>query len=184
MGCVYMLTNTVNNKRYIGKTNINPTIRIAQHIQHSRLKDTNGLLHKAIAKYGIHKFDVDVLFYSDDYDYLSKMEILLIRWLDTMSNTGYNLTCGGEGSSIKHISEAHKNRLRIINQGKHKGKTSKYSGVHLMPITGKNKWRAVISCHQRPISLGCFSTEEEAALMYNKVAIDLYGPSAKLNKII
>jgi len=183
MGCLYIITNKINNKRYIGKTMLCLSERKRQHIQHARLNDTNGLIHKAIRKYGTESFEWVNLYTCNDENELGVMELILIRQLNTIPHNGYNLTGGGEGKSGKIISESHKIKIQIFNQGKKHGHTSGFVGVHLMPITGKNKWRSVICYNRKSISLGCYKSEIEAALAYNIKAIKLYGDKAKINKI-
>lgn len=59
--------------------------------------------------------------------------------------------------------------------------TSKYKGVSLRKEN--NTWRACIAKDNEYINLGHFKTEIEAALAYNKKALELYGDFANLNKI-
>ena len=60
-------------------------------------------------------------------------------------------------------------------------KTSKYKGVVYRKYD--NKWEASIINNYKYQYLGRFKTETEAALAYNKRAIELYGEFAKLNDI-
>lgn len=55
------------------------------------------------------------------------------------------------------------------------GKSSKYIGVSYR--NDSNKWRAILN-HK---SLGCYSTEEDAAHVYDKAAIEHYGKDAATN---
>lgn len=55
---------------------------------------------------------------------------------------------------------------------------SKYKGVS---PSSKNGWRAYIAPDRKQIHLGCFKTEEEAALAYNEAALKYFGAFAKLN---
>lgn len=59
--------------------------------------------------------------------------------------------------------------------------TSGYKGVSLNKKTGK--WEAGIFRKYKKYNLGLFLTREEAALAYNKKAIELFGPEAYQNKI-
>jgi group I intron endonuclease len=77
-----------------------------------------------------------------------------------------------------------KERKSITNQGK-KNKfsaTSKYVGVCWN--RNKNKWQATIKKNKKCYNLGMFLSEEEAALAYNKKAIELYGENANINIIL
>ena len=58
-------------------------------------------------------------------------------------------------------------------------KTSKYIGVCLKKDRGR--WRATINYRKKQYSLGNHATEKEAALAYDKKALELYGTQARLN---
>lgn len=62
-----------------------------------------------------------------------------------------------------------------------KGK-SKYLGVS-WHLSGK-KWNATIKKDNKTIYLGAFINEEEAAIAYNKKALELHGEFANLNVIL
>lgn len=70
--------------------------------------------------------------------------------------------------------------LNNANSRKRKGTTSKYKGVSWK--SDKGKWRAQIRLN-RWFYLGCFVNEIEAALAYNKAALEHFGEFAKLNPI-
>ena len=73
--------------------------------------------------------------------------------------------------------------------------TSNYKGVSFDPNNKTNPWRSHITLSEdrtigtdkkwrsRPRYLGCYRTEEEAALSYNKAAIEYFGDMAYLNII-
>lgn len=63
-------------------------------------------------------------------------------------------------------------------------KSSQYKGVsYSNAVRMKNKWVAYITLNKKRTYLGSFSSEEEAALAYNKKAIELFGEFAKLNEV-
>ena len=69
-----------------------------------------------------------------------------------------------------------------MNQRKQEGRSSKYKGVHF--DKAHNKFRASIKYKGVKKHLGRFKTEEEAALAYNKAALELFGEYAKLNEVV
>lgn len=99
MGCVYMVTNKINNKVYIGKTVRGLEQRKAQHLLQVK-KDNNILFYRAMRKHGVKSFLWSKIFESEDNDVLIAEEIKAIKkYNSTNRNLGYNLTIGGEGIS-------------------------------------------------------------------------------------
>jgi len=69
------------------------------------------------------------------------------------------------------------------NRRKTKNKTSsRYKGVSL--YKRNKKWDVSIYFNYNRIYLGCFDTEELAALAYNKKAVELFGDFAYLNTAV
>jgi len=68
------------------------------------------------------------------------------------------------------------------NCQKKKGTTSQYLGVSLY-TRGEPMWHAKISCNNKRIHIGYFICEHQAALAYNKKAIELHGEFANLNVV-
>ena len=69
--------------------------------------------------------------------------------------------------NLRNITKAQNGR----NSKSGKNSSSQYKGVQRV---GKN-WRAKISHERKQFDLGSFSSEEDAALAYNKKAIELWG---------
>ena len=67
------------------------------------------------------------------------------------------------------------------NTSKQLNKSSQYKGVHW--VKSRSTWAAYIKRDGKQIHLGYFKSEEEAALSYNKTAMDHFGEFAKLNVI-
>ncbi len=55
---------------------------------------------------------------------------------------------------------------------------SRFKGVC---ITKRGKWRAIIYTKRKQKYLGIYNTEEDAAMAYDRGAIELFGESAELN---
>ena len=91
-GIIYKITNTVNNKSYIGQTRQSIQFRWNQHIS----KKDNTYFHNAIQKYGKDNFIIETL-EECDVEVLNEREIYYIAKYDTFKN-GYNLTIGGDGN--------------------------------------------------------------------------------------
>jgi len=72
-------------------------------------------------------------------------------------------------------------RENCMNGKKQKYATSKYKGVYYVP--GMRNWAAQIVVHRKRIYLGRYATEEEAALVYNKSAVEHFGEFSCVNKL-
>jgi len=68
-----------------------------------------------------------------------------------------------------------------FNQPGRKNTSSKYKGVAWR--SERNHWKVCIELKGKPIYIGSSRCEKEAASMYNKKAIELFGEFAWLNKI-
>jgi hypothetical protein len=98
MGYIYKIQNKINNKIYIGKTVNTIQDRWLEHINEANHQD-DTLLHKAIHKYGKENFYVDKI-EECSCDILNEKEIYYIALFHShMSEGGYNMTYGGEGTT-------------------------------------------------------------------------------------
>lgn len=113
---VYMITNKVNGKKYIGITKREVTKRWWAHISRSKISDAKFM--RAIQKHGRKSFDVKTLVVCPDWEYACDMEQKLIALYDTF-NTGYNATLGGEGlNGCEDVSLANLERAWDARRGK------------------------------------------------------------------
>ena len=128
MDYIYKITNTVNNKSYVGYTT-NPTARWEAH----RHNQGSKLVFQAIKKYGEDKFTFEVIA-EDTVDNEQKY----INEHNTMAPNGYNLTEGGSlppnfrGKTYKQIYGAGWREQIIKRQQSNKFK-------HSMPHTEETK---------------------------------------------
>jgi len=104
--CIYLLTNTVNQKQYVGFTTKSLLERCEQHLALVK-RGSQWLLHRAIRKYGWASFTSEIIYMSEDDDYcLKEAEVVLIADYNTKKPNGYNMTDGGEGTlGHKHSDE-------------------------------------------------------------------------------
>ena len=158
MNEVYLITNRVNGKRYVGITCRGYQERFKEHI-HEALNGSTTILHNAIRKYGVDNFDL-ILLESDVPDELiGKREQHYIALYNTFysSGIGYNMTEGGGGmSGYKHTEDA-KNKISESLQG-HQFPQSRNKKIQ-EAMTGreyKPEWRAALS----QARLGRFTKEE------------------------
>jgi hypothetical protein len=95
MAHIYKITNIINNKKYVGKTEHPPTKRWKEHLGVARNHPIMAISH-AIHKYGPENFKFEVIEECLSED-VNKKETYWIGKLDTFEN-GYNSTLGGDGN--------------------------------------------------------------------------------------
>lgn len=93
---VYCITNCVNGKRYVGKTN-DLVGRWRDHLKIARNPDKDGLvIHQAMRKHGVENFVFEIVAECSSEEEAFETERHLIREWNTMTH-GYNLNEGGKG---------------------------------------------------------------------------------------
>ena len=110
-GYVYMTTNSINNKKYIGQHKAN-------EFDEKYLGSGIALLN-AIKLYGISSFKCEILKECETKEQLDEAEIYYIKEYDAVnSNDFYNITSGGSMCRIEHMSEETKRKISNSNKGK------------------------------------------------------------------
>lgn len=117
MGIVYIITNDINSKVYVGQTTRSIEERWKEH---KRIKcsknEKNMLIKRAILKYGESHFKIKELEKCNKEELNSK-EIYYINFYDSYKN-GYNSTIGGqEGTSILKLINKQKEIISLYNEG-------------------------------------------------------------------
>lgn len=108
---IYLITNLVNGKRYVGATRFAIEKRWAEHRYKATLK-AKSYLHRAIAKYGADNFKVEqIASCIGDWSECEKQVIQSLK-------PEYNLTNGGEITVGRRVSAEVKERIRQANIGK------------------------------------------------------------------
>lgn len=126
---VYKITNTINDKIYIGvHTTLNPN---------DNYMGSGTLIKKAIAKYGIVNFTKSILFEYDNSNdaYLKESQIVnnsFVKRIDT-----YNLTNGGLGG--RTFSKSHKKNLSNSLIGIKRPRTKEHQDKITKSITGQKR---------------------------------------------
>ena len=145
--CIYMYTNIINGKRYVGQT-INFNKRHREHIYVSYNDNCDLPFHSAIRKYGIENFQIDILVENintqEERNELEKSFILLFDTLVT-SRKGYNISSGGSnGNNFAGKSEEEMDEIRKKWKESRSGENhwffgKKFSDEHKKKISESHK---------------------------------------------
>lgn len=120
---IYLITNKINNKKYVGQTRLKPSIRFRKHINGS-----GCLVSKAIDKYGKENFKFEVIYQTLNIDQIDFLECHFIREHNSLSHSGgigYNIEYGG--NYCKNVSEETRKKLSILGMGE---KNSMFGKFH------------------------------------------------------
>lgn len=94
MAYIYQITNDINQKIYIGKTEFSIEKRFKEHCSDAfRERNEKRPLYNAMRKYGIEHFHIELI---EETDNLEEREIYWIEKKQSFKN-GYNATIGGDG---------------------------------------------------------------------------------------
>lgn len=98
LGKIYLISNDINSKLYVGQTVQTLKKRFTGHCCYSKSdRSDNMLIKRAIHKYGKNRFHISLI-EECPIDRISEREIYWISYYDTYNN-GYNLTKGGQSSN-------------------------------------------------------------------------------------
>lgn len=110
---LYLITNKVNGKRYVGITSSTVEARMSRH-RYSALKlNCPYPIHAAIRKYGWENFMVELGGTAETYEELLRWEKFIIKELGTQAPNGYNITEGGRGCYGRRLSDETKQKMSI-----------------------------------------------------------------------
>lgn len=105
---IYQITNLVNYKTYIGKTTKTIEERFTRHCYNSKTQNT--YLYRAMRKYGINNFIIEVLEETND---INEREIYWIKILQP----DYNMTSGGDGGDTSN-SPNFKEAMKLVHENR------------------------------------------------------------------
>ena len=94
MAYIYQITNDINQKIYIGKTEFSIEKRFKEHCSDAfRERNEKRPLYNAMRKYGVEHFHIELI---EETDNPEEREIYWIEKKQSFKN-GYNATIGGDG---------------------------------------------------------------------------------------
>lgn len=112
---IYVITNILNGKKYVGYTSFSLRERFSSHKRASN-SGSKQHIHHSMKKYGYDNFIIEPIYSSLFKEHIRVMERHFIRQYDTFKN-GYNMTYGGEGVFGLKLSECHKKKLKESTKG-------------------------------------------------------------------
>ena len=199
MAYIYVITNKINQKQYVGKTRYSdPVKRFQEHLRESRKeRNENRPLHRAINKYGEEGFEFKVLEEVSE-EASCQREIFWINKLNTYGSSGYNATKGGDGKTFlnyKKIIDDYKilkNTVEVADlNGCHRESVINILNQNQIPVlagsevTKRKLGKAVVMLDiETSIPIKTFSSQIEAAryLIENKHS-NACSPSSLSSKI-
>lgn len=172
---VYIITNLINNKKYIGlSTNKKKSLRKTYY-------GSGKLIKKAIEKYGKNNFTKEIVKEFENEKDCREYERYLIQESNAVqSELYYNLAPGGYGGSSKGriLSEEQKQRMRTLNLGKKRNKEACYN----ISISKMGIKQSIESRDKKSISMKKYHenlSDDNKQLINNKISIALTGKITK-----
>lgn len=141
---VYLITNEISGKKYVGQT----VQTLEQRWDKHNVSKGCPALSEAIKKYGRENFKIETIHKCLSREEMDFVEIFYIEFLNTKTPSGYNLTFGGDGClGYKHSCSA-KEKIRNNATGRtfseearlkmrksHKGRTFSAESKQKMSIS-------------------------------------------------
>lgn len=131
---VYLLTNAIDEKKYVGKTEKTVEERWREHVSNSHNPKKQEYLYRAMRKHGVDNFSRTLLATASSAEELNDLERRFIQEMNTLSPNGYNMTYGGEG--VRGTDEV---RQKIRNKALGRATTQRQKDVASLTHKGKPK---------------------------------------------
>lgn len=136
---IYLVTNRINGKQYVGQTIMSVQRRWNNHCY----LNTSGssALGNAIRKYGRDAFSVEHIASAETIGNLNLAEQILIVQYGTQSPAGYNLTEGGRNARVTPEAKA---KISVANKGKARH-TSEWKAALSQKMKGNQFGKGVVA---------------------------------------
>ncbi len=151
----YKITNTINGKLYIGQTRQSLESRWKQHIGYATwnlsTEQNINILHKALKKYGIDAFTIEIIGTTTSPEEINLMEQQYIDYYQSHfgTNKGYNMTLGGEGTIGYIFTEADRLKMSLAQLGKIHGPHTKETKQKMSDTKKAKGHSPSVLCRQR-----------------------------------
>ena len=138
---VYKISNSINNKVYIGITSYSIEERYKWHVRDCK-RGVDKKLYKAMRKYGVENFRIDLLEEVSDAIVVEEREEFYIEKYDSFNN-GYNASPASHGI-IRHTEKA----KRLMSE-KAKGRKQNREVIEKRSASMKKFWEENIDLRER-----------------------------------
>lgn len=112
---IYLITNLLNSKKYVGQTIGSIEKRFSRHCWLCTSKN-NMPIAVAVKKYGKQNFKIELLEQVDTLEEANEKEVFWSLYYNTMSPNGYNLKVGGR--VYFEMSQETKDKISKANKGR------------------------------------------------------------------
>ena len=111
---VYLITNKVTGKQYVGQTVKSLPTRWSEH----KSPASTTRFSRSVRKHGAENFTMESLHQCDTKEEMDFVEMFYIALLNTKTPNGYNITDGGEGTHGMIPSLETREKMRVAKLGK------------------------------------------------------------------
>lgn len=133
---IYMHTNKINGKKYIGQTSLAPEIRWKNGLGYA----SSTYFYNSIKKYGWDNFEHEIIARNLSIDEANEMEMKLIEeYKTTDNNFGYNIMPGGRNSPMPEETKAKISKSKMGHEVS--DETRKKISANHADMSGKNNPR-------------------------------------------
>lgn len=110
---IYKISNTINNKLYIGQTKQTLQKRFIGHKTKS-LNGSKSIIHSAMRLYEFKNFNIELIYECASLEEINNKEIYYIKHFNSISPNGYNILEGGNAvpAITGPFTEDHKNKIK------------------------------------------------------------------------
>jgi group I intron endonuclease len=132
MGYIYLITNTINNKKYVGQT-IQEDVTDRWRAYKTKCQSSLGrYIYNAMCKYPIEvfKFEVVCICFNEDCNDYEKYYIKKFKTLAPIGEHGYNLHEGGKNVTI--------GKKRILTDEQRRGLFGRSKGIYIKSMLEKH----------------------------------------------
>jgi len=175
---IYRILNIKNNKSYIGQSvhSFNIRYKGGKWWKYTH----NEILKNAVNKYGIDSFTIEIL--KDDIENiedLNKFESYYADMYNTYRPNGYNINGCGNNRFVDDVLKKQLSKARLGTDYQPKNKiSSQYKGVYWKE--SKKSW--LCRFHNNLLRKDKYASSEiEAAEIYDKVSLFLFGENCYIN---